>query len=171
MHDESTHSNRLRPLALQRRSLGCCPEACWGLFDRRYFVDRPLSLWAEYGSHNATALPHLQSSEDLLFAAITAWMLYWLSRRSLHTQQQTETMLRESEERLRMVTETIQEVFWLCSADKKQVFYVSPAYEHLGTKLRQHLSKSTLSYRDDSSRRSRARCGEPCSPKGGRASV
>ncbi len=36
---------------------------------------------------------------------------------------------RETEERFRQMAETIDEVFWLTSGDKKQVLYVSPSYE------------------------------------------
>jgi PAS domain S-box-containing protein len=39
--------------------------------------------------------------------------------------------LEENEERLRQVTETIQEAFWLATPDWSQVLYVSPAYEAL----------------------------------------
>ncbi|MGB0908821.1 MAG: response regulator [Nitrospirales bacterium] len=37
--------------------------------------------------------------------------------------------LQEREERFRQLAEHIHEVFWLSSADKAQMFYVSPAYE------------------------------------------
>ena len=37
--------------------------------------------------------------------------------------------LQEREERFRQLAEHIHEVFWLSSADKTQIFYVSPAYE------------------------------------------
>jgi len=37
--------------------------------------------------------------------------------------------LQEREERFRQLAEHIHEVFWLSSADKTQMFYVSPAYE------------------------------------------
>jgi PAS domain S-box-containing protein len=39
--------------------------------------------------------------------------------------------LEENEERLRQVTETIQEAFWLATPDWSQLLYVSPAYEAL----------------------------------------
>ena len=39
--------------------------------------------------------------------------------------------LEENEERLRQITETIQEAFWLATPDWSQVLYVSPAYEAL----------------------------------------
>src|SRR5258706_1710790 len=39
--------------------------------------------------------------------------------------------LRESEERFRQVTESINEVFWLRDVSKNQFIYVSPAYERI----------------------------------------
>lgn len=42
-----------------------------------------------------------------------------------------EDALRESEERFRQITETIQEVFWISDTTKQHVLYVSPAYERI----------------------------------------
>jgi PAS domain S-box-containing protein len=39
--------------------------------------------------------------------------------------------LKESEEKFRQVTESIREVFWLCSKEDGRLVYVSPAYETL----------------------------------------
>jgi len=39
--------------------------------------------------------------------------------------------IRESRERFRQITETIDQVFWLTDVDKTRVFYVSPAYEEV----------------------------------------
>ncbi|MFH0793605.1 MAG: PAS domain-containing protein, partial [bacterium] len=41
------------------------------------------------------------------------------------------TLLKESEERFRQLTENIREVFWLGDPVKNQIIYVSPAYEEL----------------------------------------
>ncbi|HEY9669683.1 MAG TPA: response regulator, partial [Coleofasciculaceae cyanobacterium] len=42
---------------------------------------------------------------------------------------QSNQALRESEERFRQLAENIKEVFWVTSADRSQVIYVSPRYE------------------------------------------
>ena len=42
-----------------------------------------------------------------------------------------EDALRESEERFRQIAETIQEVFWITDTTKKQLLYISPAYERI----------------------------------------
>jgi PAS domain S-box-containing protein len=39
--------------------------------------------------------------------------------------------MRESESRFRQMAETIESVFWMSSADLKQILYVSPAYERI----------------------------------------
>ena len=39
--------------------------------------------------------------------------------------------LRESEQRFRQITENIQEIFWVASADLSDMLYVSPAYEKI----------------------------------------
>ena len=46
-------------------------------------------------------------------------------------QRRTERELRASEERLRLVTETISEVFWIADVDIENTVYVSPAYERV----------------------------------------
>ncbi|MBL9204831.1 MAG: PAS domain S-box protein [Opitutaceae bacterium] len=49
--------------------------------------------------------------------------------KSLRERRKTEEALRLSEERFRLLTETITEVFWIFNADASQVLYVSPGYE------------------------------------------
>jgi PAS domain S-box-containing protein len=49
----------------------------------------------------------------------------------LENQKQAEATLRESEERFRQITETIQEVFWMTDAEDGRVIYVSPSYEKI----------------------------------------
>ncbi len=47
--------------------------------------------------------------------------------------------LRTSEERFRQITESISEVFWLTTLDKHEIEYVSPAYEEIWGRTREHL--------------------------------
>lgn len=49
-----------------------------------------------------------------------------MARRILATEK-----LRESEEKLRVVAETIKEIFWIVSADGKKIHYISPAFEEV----------------------------------------
>lgn len=49
--------------------------------------------------------------------------------RNISDRKRAEKALKESEERFRQLTETINEVFWLTSADKFEPIYISPAYK------------------------------------------
>lgn len=44
-------------------------------------------------------------------------------------QRKTENALQESEENFRQIAETIGDVFWLRSADNREMIYINPAYE------------------------------------------
>ncbi|HZG37474.1 MAG TPA: PAS domain S-box protein, partial [Nodosilinea sp.] len=52
-------------------------------------------------------------------------------KRSEIERQQAELALQESEARFRQIAETIQEVFWMATADSSQILYVSPAFEQV----------------------------------------
>jgi two-component system, cell cycle sensor histidine kinase and response regulator CckA len=47
----------------------------------------------------------------------------------LEDQKRAESALQQSEERFRLMVETVQEVFWITSPNKDRIIYVSPAYE------------------------------------------
>ncbi|MBW4579167.1 MAG: PAS domain S-box protein [Tildeniella nuda ZEHNDER 1965/U140] len=108
MHNESAQSQSRGLTVSQRRSLKVLPLKLAGA----YFIVAVLwiissdFLLATLAPHPA-ALNRLQSIKGLLFVSVTAWALYWLARRSLRTLQQTETTLRESEERLRLVLQNM----------------------------------------------------------------
>lgn len=54
--------------------------------------------------------------------------------------------IRESEEKFRLVTESIDDVFWLTSLDLDHLFYVSPAYETLWGRTGDSLYQDPLSF-------------------------
>jgi len=62
--------------------------------------------------------------------------------------QRTEAALRESEQLFRELAETIADVFWLSDPDKKQLMYVSPAYETVFQRTRQSLYDRPTSFLD-----------------------
>lgn len=45
--------------------------------------------------------------------------------------QRAEEELRSSEERFRQLAENLHQIFWMSSADMKQILYISPAYEEI----------------------------------------
>lgn len=61
------------------------------------------------------------------------------------TLTQTYGSLKESEQRFRQLAENINEVFWLCSADFDEIYYLSPAFEQLwGVKCEAVYANPTL---------------------------
>jgi diguanylate cyclase (GGDEF)-like protein/PAS domain S-box-containing protein len=62
--------------------------------------------------------------------------------------KRAEEVLRESEERFRQVVDNMSEVFWLRSADSRDVLYVSPAYERIWGRTRQSLYDNPDSFID-----------------------
>ncbi len=68
----------------------------------------------------------LQMYAALVLVAAAA--SYW-GARALSDRRQADEALRESETRFRQIAENINEVFYMTSADRRQMIYVSPAYE------------------------------------------
>ncbi|MGE3273300.1 MAG: PAS domain-containing protein, partial [Chloroflexota bacterium] len=58
-------------------------------------------------------------------------ILYKGRFRDISRRNEAEAALRESEERLRQVTEHVDQVFWMSSLEKAEILYISPAYERI----------------------------------------
>lgn len=55
--------------------------------------------------------------------------IHLVSFRDIHEKRLAQRDLIESENRFRQIAETVEEVFWLYSADLKELLYINPAYE------------------------------------------
>jgi PAS domain S-box-containing protein len=62
--------------------------------------------------------------------------------------KQVEMALEESEKKFRLVTETIEDVFWISTPGVKEMVYVSPAYEKIWKQSIKNLYKSPFSFLD-----------------------
>ena len=60
--------------------------------------------------------------------------------------RRAEEALRESEVRFRLMTETIQDVFWMSTPGIAEMIYVSPAYEEIWGRTRDSLYRSPKSF-------------------------
>jgi len=71
-----------------------------------------------------------------------------LIARDVREQKRAEAALRASEERFRLITETIGEVFWMGDAELAHTFYVSPAYERIWGRTPESIYQNTSSFID-----------------------
>jgi|GEM_PF-1345531 len=87
-------------------------------------------------------VPRLQLAAQLRQPAEVIWPLAlgltavvaavsWFIARNSVAQQQITAALRQNEERFRQLAETIDEVFWIASADGRRFEYVSPAFAQI----------------------------------------
>ena len=68
--------------------------------------------------------------------------------RDISERKHMEESIRESEERFRQLAESIDAVFWLTTPDKRQVLYVSPAFETIWECPREVLSSNPTFWLD-----------------------
>jgi PAS domain S-box-containing protein len=68
--------------------------------------------------------------------------------RSVTKRKQIAETLRESAERFRLITETIDEVFWISDVENEKMIYISPAYERVWGYSRKNLYHNQKSFRD-----------------------
>jgi len=71
-----------------------------------------------------------------------------LIARDVREQKRADVALRASEERLRLITETIGEVFWVGDAELAHTFYVSPAYGRVWGRTPESLYENPGSFID-----------------------
>jgi PAS domain S-box-containing protein len=66
--------------------------------------------------------------------------------RDISDRQQTERTLRESEERFRLIAETMTQVFWVADVEIRAMLYVSPAYETIWGRTCESLYRDPRSF-------------------------
>lgn len=92
----------------------------------------------------APAEPDAQAPDDRLLQVYSETLIRKLEEKTMQLEEanqalqrdiaerkNTEEKLRESEERFRELAETVHEVFWMTDPEKKQLLYLSPAYEKI----------------------------------------
>jgi PAS domain S-box-containing protein len=84
--------------------------------------------------------PFILPEEQKLVDNVALMLGMWYERR------QSETALRESEERFRKLADNIQEVFWMEDVINQQIVYVSPAYEIIWGRSIKSLNESPHDY-------------------------
>lgn len=82
------------------------------------------------------------------FCAIVLGLSFVSTQRELVRRKAAERQLREANDRLLQIANNIHEVFWLVSTDKKQVHFVSPAYETVWGKSVESLYEDPHSWLD-----------------------
>ncbi len=84
----------------------------------------------------------------ILLGFILLYTVYRQIKSDITTRTKAMDALRESEQKFRQLAENINLVFWLFSPDRKELFYVSPAYEKLWGESSEQLYKNPDSWVD-----------------------
>ncbi|HEY9763368.1 MAG TPA: PAS domain-containing protein [Trichocoleus sp.] len=90
-----------------------------------------ISQCSEPRQWKASEIELVQHLAIQLGIALQQAELYQQAQRELAERRQAETALKDSEGRLRQLTENIDAVFWIKDFPSRRVLYISPAYERL----------------------------------------
>jgi len=115
------------------------------LFDTKYIV---LALWLSILSELSFTLYSSASDMFNIMGHILKVASYGFLYRAIVSGnlQLFNNFLAQSQTLINQLVTHIQQVFWITTADNKQVLYVSPAYEKIWLQPRQNLMKSSISW-------------------------
>ncbi len=82
----------------------------------------------------------------ILLGFILLYTVYRQIKNDITSHIKAMNALQESEQKFRQLAENINQVFWLFSPDRKELFYVSPAYEKLWGESTEQLYKDPASW-------------------------
>ena len=121
---------------------------------RDYPLTLPGHVWTLRVSATEGFHEQIDSSESLtvllsglLLTTLVSLFLGLMSRQN-QRQLALDENLRESETRFRQLAENIEAVFWINSPDWRQVFYISPAYEHIWGRSAESLYARSMDWFD-----------------------
>lgn len=126
-HDPTTAHWRATALVLGFRAMAAVPFRQEGVV---------VGSWNLYASEPQAFDATEQRVLDDMAAAVSLALDAFAHERR---RSEAEHALQESEERFRVLAETIHDVFWMTSADKQRMLYVSPAYERVWGRPSQRL--------------------------------
>ena len=88
----------------------------------------------------------LENVKGWAFVLVTALLLRSTLEKAFGRARSTLRRVAESEERLRIINETIDDVFWMADLNLAQMLYVSPAYERIWGRSKQSLQADPGSF-------------------------
>jgi PAS domain S-box-containing protein len=150
------HRSRLRT-----GGLGALAEPDGTVPPHRVAIDLPGRRWLvvatpipAFIAARATWQPLFVLAVGLVLTAIAVLQLVVSRRRTfrleheISVRKESEAKLRESELRFRQLAENINEVFWITSADGREMVYVSPAYDEIWGRSSQVLYQHAEAWSD-----------------------
>jgi len=108
-------------------------------WDARLSEDQIQEMMVQVQTNPATFETVCRRKDGTLFdvevsssaADLDGEVFFYAVCRDISARKASEVALRESEERFRLIAETITEVFWVASSDTSKILYVSPGYERV----------------------------------------
>jgi diguanylate cyclase (GGDEF)-like protein/PAS domain S-box-containing protein len=105
-------------------------------------------LMSSFAGRDQELSRYIASIKGTVFVALSAALIFFLVRRMLVQLEKKEAVKRAAEDRFRLITENITEVFWMTDVGIKEMLYVSPGYEEIWKHSCQELYLKPQSFMD-----------------------